>query len=246
MIKLEPGSCGSLRDHRMTALDADLLLCHVLQKNRTFLITHPEYALNQTEQDRFSSLMARHLQGEPIAYLVGSRGFWKHDFKVTPAVLIPRPETELLIELILQLDLPENPCIIDLGTGSGCIAISLALEYPDAQIFAVDKSKKAIEIAKENAKKLHADHITFIESHWCHALPAMKADIIVSNPPYLRPEDPHLTALSYEPKSALVAPSQGLGDISQIAESARDFLRPGGALLIEHGFDQEKKSPRYF
>jgi release factor glutamine methyltransferase len=218
--------------------DAEYLLQHILKRPRSFLFTHPEYQLTQDEAVQFRSLTERRLQGEPIAYLTQTQGFWRYEFKVSEAVLIPRPETELLIEHTLRLPLPARPTIIDLGTGSGCIAITLALEWPQANIIAVDASETALALAQENAQILGAHQIKFIKSNWYQALPALRADLILSNPPYIAPDDPHLHALAYEPKSALIAPEHGLSDLKKIIYSAQQFLKPNGVLALEHGFNQ--------
>lgn len=221
--------------------DIQHLLCFVLQKKSVFLLTHPEHPLSAEEQNQLATLLQRRIKGEPIAYLTQSRGFWKHLFTVSPHVLIPRPETEVLIEIILGLSLPEKACVVDLGTGSGCIAISLALEHPHWDIYAVDKSPLALNIAVKNARHLGAQSIHFIESDWYEALPAsLKAHLIVSNPPYIKPQDPHLKNLAYEPQSALVSSKKGLADIEKIILCAPAFLHPKGCLLIEHGYQQKE------
>lgn len=220
--------------------DEDRLRLHVLNKPPSFLFTNPKYTLTEEEQSRFDALLKRYRAGEPLAYLTGVQGFWKHDFHVTSDVLIPRPATELLMELALQVGLATQSVynIIELGTGSGCIAISLALELPGAHIIAIDQSKAALSVAKENAIRLNATNITWLQSNWFSALAPMEADLIVSNPPYIRENDPHLQALQHEPVSALVSGQTGLSDIETIIKDAWAYLKPNAPLLIEHGYDQ--------
>ena len=180
-------------------------------------------------------------QGTPIAYLTGTREFWSRDFTVTPDVLIPRPDTELLIELGLEL-IPKNQAvkIIDLGTGSGIIAVTLAAERPNAQVTAVDASLAALEIAKHNAQYHQLANIEFYQSDWFSNVPKSLFDLVISNPPYIDPDDEHLQQgdVRFEPQSALIADNQGLSDIQIIADKARSYLIPEGHLLIEHGYNQ--------
>ena len=216
-----------------------ILLCHVLKKPRSFLLTDPDYVPSDQEQAEFNALKARYEQGEPVAYLVGKKGFWNHYFKVTPDVLIPRPETELLLELALD-KVPRSAQVIELGTGSGCLAISFALERPDCRVLAVDLSEPALAIAKENATQLKASNLIFAQSNWCEALPPQKVDAILSNPPYIEIEDPHLQDLRFEPELALVSGKSGLEAIESIIQQARHFLKPGGFLALEHGYNQKE------
>ena len=218
--------------------DLQILLCHVLQKPRSFLLTYPDTVLSEQERMAFDALTSRYQQGEPVAYLVGAKGFWNHYFKVTPAVLIPRPETELLLELALDR-VPRSGLVIELGTGSGCLAISFALERPDCQVIAVDCSAEALAIAQENAAHLKAKNIVFVKSNWFDALPSQKVDAILSNPPYIEVNDPHLHDLRYEPELALVSGETGLDAIECIIQQGKSFLKPGGLLALEHGYQQQ-------
>ncbi len=230
-------------------LDADVLLCKILEKNRSYLRTWPKKQLHAQQRLQFKALIKQRQQGTPIAYITGGREFWSRDFKVTPDVLIPRPDTELLIELCLPLIKKEKSCkIIDLGTGSGIIAITLASERPHAQILAVDSSEAALKIAKQNADKHHCRTVRFAQSDWFEEIADKDFDIVISNPPYIASDDPHLQQgdLRFEPQAALVAQDNGLKDISQIAEAACKHLKPTGFLLIEHGFRQQAQVQAIF
>ncbi len=230
-------------------LDAEVLLCHVLDKDRSHLKAWPEKQLQPEQLARFSQLISQRQQGAPVAYLTGSREFWSRDFKVSPAVLIPRPDTELLIELSLDLlSTKSNPKIIDLGTGSGIIAITLAAERPDLEVVATDLSKEALAIARQNAINYQIQNIQFIHSSWFNNVSASKFDLIISNPPYIAANDPHLSEgdVRFEPDSALIAENNGLKDIQNIADNARQYLNKKGSLLIEHGCDQEKEVQSLF
>lgn len=223
-------------------LDAEVLLCHCLQKPRTFLRAWPEHCPSHEQIARFQALIAQRQQGMPVAYLTGQREFWSRNFRVSPAVLIPRPDTELLIELSLDRLPPQEACkILDLGTGSGILAITLAAERPLANVIATDISLPALKVAEENAKRLQTPNVRFLQSHWFQAINDREFDLIVSNPPYIEDNDPHLQAgdVRFEPQGALVSPDNGLQDIRQIAEQARQHLKPGGHLLIEHGYNQQ-------
>jgi len=224
-------------------LDAEVLLCHSLQKNRSYLRTWPEKKLNLEQYTQFKSLLALRLQGTPIAYITGHREFWSRDFLVTPDVLIPRPDTETLIECCLHLIAPEKEAnLIDLGTGSGIIAIILSLECPLLTISASDSSATALKVAKENAINHHVSQINFIKSHWFEQIPPQHFDFIISNPPYIDQEDIHLTQgdLRFEPSSALIAANKGLQDIVTISEQSRKYLKKGGYLVFEHGYNQKR------
>jgi release factor glutamine methyltransferase len=225
-------------------LDSEILLCHVLDKNRAFLRAWPEKKLNPEQIVEFQELVKKRKNGLPIAYLVGIKEFWSREFIVNQHVLIPRPETELLIELALEL-IPDNPSksIVDLGTGSGAIGITLAAERPTAKIIATDTSLQALEVAKTNAKNHNIANIKFLVSHWLRQLANEKHHLIVSNPPYIASQDPHLQQgdIRFEPKKALIADQHGLSDIFEIVETARNFLCTGGYLIIEHGFNQKQQ-----
>lgn len=235
-------------------LEAEVLLSHVLNVSRTYLHAWSEKCLDDSQQRLFIELVARRVQGEPIAYIIGHREFWSLDLIVTPDVLIPRPETELLVELVLSslsADISDKntPKIIaDLGTGSGAIALAIAHERPHWVIHATDASAAALDIAKLNAKRLNIQNIIFHQGEWCGALPNVKFDAIVSNPPYIAEDDAHLSQgdLRYEPICALAAPEDGLKDIQNIIHQAHNYLLPKGLLLLEHGYQQGKKIASFF
>ncbi len=232
------------------ALDAELLLAHCLKKNRTYCHTWPEYELTLSEQTCFDNVIARRKDDYPVAYILGEKSFWTFDVDVTPDVLIPRPETELLVEIALEKIAEINkPKILDLGTGSGVIALALASERPDASIVACDNSKKALDVAYKNAVKLNLEkYINFVHSDWFSKIdPTSMFDLIVSNPPYIEPEDPHLKqTIRHEPYAALVADEHGLKDIKNIIKESKYFLNPTGLIIIEHGYDQHLKTQDIF
>jgi release factor glutamine methyltransferase len=220
-------------------LDSELLLGHVLGCSRTALAAHPERELNGEQAGLLATLAERRLAGEPIAYLTGRREFWTLDLKVTPAVLVPRPETELLVEMTLE-ELREvaNPEVLDLGTGSGAIALAIASERPDAAVTAVDQGEAALAVASGNATRLGIGNVRFLRGCWYEALGARRFHAIVANPPYLADDDPHLAALAHEPRSALVAGPQGLEALAAVCAGAALHLHPHGALIAEHGATQ--------
>jgi len=222
-------------------LDAEVLLCFVLNKPRSYLRAWCDNTLTDQQQAAFDALVKQRQQGTPIAYLTGTREFWSRDFKVTPDVLIPRPDTELLIELSLAL-IPCNQAVklIDLGTGSGIIAVTLAAERPNAQVTAVDASLAALAVAQHNAQQHQLTNIEFYSSDWFANVPKTLFDLVISNPPYIDSGDEHLQQgdVRFEPKTALIANNQGLSDIEIIANKARSYLKPQGHLLIEHGYNQ--------
>jgi release factor glutamine methyltransferase len=224
-------------------LEARILLMHVLGWRRTELITRDSETLSDDSVARFEALSARRLAGEPIAQLVGKREFFGLDFDVTPDVLIPRPETELLVELALEVIAGTHHArVLDLGTGTGAIAISIAQARPDARVWAIDRSRAALEVARGNAARLlDSNTVTFAESDWTAKLdPSLLFEIIVSNPPYIASDDPHLSQgdLRFEPRGALTDDADGLSAIRTIIESAPFMLAKNGALWIEHGYDQ--------
>tara|TARA_R110000824_G_scaffold318073_1_gene505239 strand:+ start:63958 stop:64785 length:828 start_codon:yes stop_codon:yes gene_type:complete len=221
-------------------LDAEILLAQVLNKSREFLLTWPESKLDQAQLQAFEQLLEQRASGQPIAYLTGKQSFWDFELKVNADVLIPRPETELLVELALEL-LPENPIeLADLGTGSGAIALALAKERPQWQITATDYSADALNVARSNALDLHLSNLTFIQGDWCKAISGRQLDAIVSNPPYVDKNDSHISQgdLRFEPLVALAADDQGMADLKVIARQARDLLKPGALILLEHGYQQ--------
>jgi release factor glutamine methyltransferase len=219
--------------------DAEWLLAHVLEKSRSWLYAHGDDALPDEAAQRYRAFLDRRIAGEPLAYLTGRKGFWRFELHVTPDTLIPRPETELLVELALAHLPRDRPVrIADLGTGSGAIALALAYERPRAQIVAVDASAAALEVARGNARALRLPNIEFRLGDWCEPLGDDTFDVIASNPPYIALGDLHLDALRYEPESALSSGHDGLDAIRAILRGAPAQLRPGGALLVEHGWEQ--------
>lgn len=225
-------------------LDAEVLLCHVLVCNRARLRAWPEQEPEAEQLARYGALVERRASGEPVAYLTGSREFWSREFRVTRDVLIPRPETELLVELALEQLPPDRPVrVLDLGTGSGALAVTLALERPLAAVIAVDACPRALAVARGNAERLGAANVRLVWSDWFSALAETGFDLIVSNPPYVAEGDPHLreNGLPFEPPAALTAGTDGLDAIRRIVPEARSRLVPGGALLLEHGWDQAQR-----
>ena len=230
------------RQSSLDLLECRILICHALQLTRSQLISQSERRIDEEEAQRMATLFARRLGGEPIAYLTGQREFYGLDFEVNASVLIPRPETELLVELALAR-LPHEGSVLDLGTGSGAIAIAIAHARPDAQVSAVDASESALRVAQANAARLLAGRapLHFLQSDWYGACAGGEAfDLLVANPPYIRAGDPHLAQgdLRFEPTNALTDHDDGLAAIRRIIAGASDRLNPGGHLLIEHGFDQ--------
>lgn len=227
-------------EKREARLDARVLAAFAWQVSPAWLLSHDTDPLTQTQITRFTTLLTRRLSGEPIAYLTGMREFYGRLFRVSPDVLIPRPDTELLVELALARMPPgETVDVLDLGTGSGCIAISLALERPLARVTAVDRSEAALAVARQNAHVLGAD-VEFLVSDWFDSLASRRFDLIVGNPPYIAAADPHLTQgdVRFEPLSALTAGKDGLSDLRLLTAGATAHLKPGGVLLLEHGYDQ--------
>ncbi|MBN5152481.1 peptide chain release factor N(5)-glutamine methyltransferase [Stenotrophomonas maltophilia] len=223
--------------------EAELLLLHVLERPRSWLFAHATDPLAAADQAAFETLLARRMAGEPIAYLTGRRGFWTLDLEVDPATLIPRPETELLVELALErLPSDQSLQLADLGTGSGAIALALASERPQAQVLATDASPGALAVAARNAARHELRNVRFAEGghDWYAPLQGARFDLIASNPPYIASDDPHLDEgdLRFEPASALASGVDGLDDIRRIVDGGQAHLRPGGWLLIEHGWDQ--------
>lgn len=221
-------------------LEAELLLSHAMGRDRAWLYAHGDDSLDGDQSDRFLSLLQRRLSGEPVAYLLGAREFYGRDFLVSPAVLIPRPETELLVDLALGLELPDSARVIDVGTGSGCIALTLAAERPSWQIFASDLSEPALEVARRNREHLKLDRVDLIHGSLLEPVRERTFDLVISNPPYVAAGDPHLVQgdLRFEPPAALSCGEQGLALIRALIVQAHAQLVAGGWLLIEHGHDQ--------
>lgn len=219
------------------ALEIELMLCHVLNKNRTFLRTWPNTILTEAQLKQLNSYLQQREQGIPLAYILGERAFWSLNLTVTPEVLIPRPDTECVVEKVLALGQGKNWRVVDLGTGSGAIALSLAKEHPEWSVVATDLYPQSLAIAQQNAQKHQISNVNFVQGSWFEPLTGL-FDCIVSNPPYIIENDPHLQALSHEPQRALVATEQGLADLRHIVQLSGSFLRNQGYLVLEHGFDQ--------
>jgi release factor glutamine methyltransferase len=226
---------------RLEPGEADLLLCHALTRPRTWLFTHGGDEVDAVAAGRFEALVQRRVRGEPVAYLTGQRGFWRFELEVGPATLIPRPETERLVELALER-LPGDRMlrIADMGTGSGAIALALAAERPQAAVVATDASPAALEVARANAARLRLHNIEFRMGDWFAPLRGERFGLIASNPPYIAADDPHLDEgdLRFEPAAALASGPDGLDAIRVIVAEASAHLEPGGWLLLEHGWDQ--------
>ena len=225
-------------------LDVEVLLAHVLEKDRSYLYTWPERSLSECQHLQFSDFLRRRTQGEPIAYIIGEKEFWSLSLLVNPSTLIPRPDTEILVETALNLFIHDEPKqhrrVIDLGTGTGAIALALASEKPHWQLVAADNSPHACELAEKNRQRYGYNHVSIVCSDWLAAIDGAKADMIVSNPPYIDKDDPHLCEgdVRFEPHSALIANHKGMADIEKIVSQAQEKLFPNGYLLIEHGYQQ--------
>ena len=233
----------ALRQAQLAGLDrvdAHLLLGHLLQRERSWLIAHDDAPLPEREQQRFDALVRRRLDGEPVAYLLGEREFHGLTLRVSPAVLVPRPDTEVLVDWALeclQARGVATPRVIDLGTGSGAIALALRHRWPAAELTALDASAEALAVARANAKRL-ALPVRFLASDWWQAVAGETFDLAVSNPPYIAGDDPHLPALRHEPRQALTPEGDGLDALRTLVRDAAPHLRPGAWLLFEHGWDQ--------
>lgn len=220
-------------------LDAELLLSYVTGLGRTSFRAWPERQVTDHQAQRFFALVAERVSGQPIAYLLGQQEFWSLPLSVSASTLIPRPDTECLVEAALSLTLPENASVLDLGTGTGAIALALASEKPSWQIMASDRIADAVELARANSTTLDLP-ITVVQSHWFDQLPDAQFDLLISNPPYIPARDHHLGEgdVRFEPSSALVAGDDGLDDIRLLVLQGQNWLHEGGWLLLEHGYDQ--------
>jgi release factor glutamine methyltransferase len=229
------------------ALEAQLLLQHVLNVNRAWLIAHADDQLNSVDEANFKALVTRRLAGEPIAYILGQREFYGLTLKVTPDTLIPRPDTETLVDAALaKIEVHLALSICDLGTGTGAIALAIAKNRPQAHVTAVDFSEAALSVAQENAQRLGIHNITFVKSDWLNALTNQRFNVIVSNPPYIESADAHLSQgdLRFEPRNALASGEDGLDDIRHMIAQAPAHLAPNGWLMLEHGYNQAPQVAR--
>lgn len=221
-------------------LEAEILLAHVLQVARSHFYAWPEREISSADCVAFEQLVTRRVSGTPVAYLTGRREFWSLELAVSPATLIPRPETECLVEQGLAC-LPSKPAtVLDLGTGSGAVALAIAHERPDCRVIATDISAEALQVAQANALRLGIRNVEFVLSDWFDALPPLRAELVVANPPYIAAADPHLGLgdLRFEPRNALESGAQGLDAIDEIIRCAASFLSPDGWLWCEHGWEQ--------
>ena len=222
-------------------LDAEILLCRCIDMPRSYLFAHPEDELDEVTLQRFDDVLQRRADGVPMAYIMGLKEFWSQEFAVSPATLVPRPETELLVNLAL-CEIPRDTAwrVLDLGTGSGAIAVSIACERPLSQVTAVDVSEDALLVAAENARALAQGNVECLHGDWTAPVRDRTFDLIVSNPPYVRADDEALASLRHEPQSALIAGEDGLDAIRVLAADCGDVLVERGLLLIEHGSDQRE------
>jgi len=228
-------------------LDVELILCAVMNKSRTWIYTWPEAEVSPLQASEFSLRLNRRIKGEPVAHILGVKEFWSLPLQVNASTLIPRPDTELLVETALELNIPKHN-ILDLGTGTGAIALALAKELPESHVTAVDCVPAAVQLAKANCEQLHLKNVDVFESDWFSAVVETAFNLIVSNPPYIDAEDVHLTRgdVVYEPRSALVAKEQGLADLRHIIEQSRHRLCAQGVLLVEHGWQQGASVQKLF
>ncbi|WP_308366502.1 MULTISPECIES: peptide chain release factor N(5)-glutamine methyltransferase [unclassified Microbulbifer] len=247
-VKQNLARSAGLADSDTARLDTEILLGHVLGRPRTWLYTWPEYELSEAEQTEFDALFERRKNGEPVAHLTGTREFWSLPLKVDASTLIPRPETELLVETALELCPQETLRALDLGTGTGAIALALASEKPGWRIVAAEKSAEAVALAEKNRRALKLDKVQILQSDWFAQIPPQQFDLILSNPPYIDAADPHLEEgdVRFEPRSALVAAREGLADIEWIAQKSIEYLQPGGWLIVEHGWQQAEAVRKIF
>ena len=231
---------AELPDSPTARLDIELLLAAAIGKSRSYLHTWPERIVSSEAAQTFAEYVQRRRAGEPVAYILGQQGFWNLDLEVAPHTLIPRPETELLVETAMAVQPTATARVLDLGTGTGAIALALASERREWQVTAVDRVAEAVALANRNRERLQLDNVTVLQSHWFSAMEGQRFELIISNPPYIAAEDPHLVAgdVRFEPSSALVAGADGLDDLRQIIADAPAHLVEAGWLLLEHGYDQ--------
>lgn len=222
--------------------ESEVLLASVLNVARSYLYAHKEKLIDPPSLTQYKNFIKRRKQGEPVAYILGKQEFWSLEFAVNQHTLIPRPETELLVQLTLvKLAHIDQATVVDLGVGSGAVAVALAYERPNWKIIATDISTEALKVANYNIAKHNIKNITLLQANWCQGLPTEKFDAIISNPPYIAENDPHLSDLTFEPSGALVSGKDGLDDIRTIILQSRDYLKEQGLLLLEHGFNQAKQ-----
>lgn len=241
---MRPTIAAALAGSQLDLVDARALLRHACGVDDAYLVAHANDGIGTPELNAFDALVARRRAGEPIAYIVGTREFYSLDFVVTPAVLIPRPETELLVELALAHLQPGRASrVLDLGTGSGCIAIAIAKHRPRTEVIAVERSAPALDVARDNARRLEASNVEFRLGDWFSAVGNERFDVIVANPPYIAAGDPHLVEgdLPAEPRDALVAGTDGLDAVREIVRAASRHLSDAGLLAVEHGYDQASR-----
>jgi len=228
-------------------LDSEILLMKALRVSRAYLHTYNDKVISESKKKLIEELLNRRMNKEPIAYILGKKEFWSRDFYINQHTLIPRPESEMLVELIIKANARKKiSSILELGTGSGCISVSLAKELSHSQIVSIDICAKALEVANKNAQYYGVNNISFIKSDWFNKLDNQKFDCIVSNPPYISEDDPYLSELTFEPSKALVSGDDGLEAIEIISSNAAEYLSPGGKIYIEHGNDQEKEVQKIF
>ena len=228
-------------------LDSEILLMKALRVSRAYLYTYNEKVIPDSKKKLLEELVNRRMNKEPIAYILGKKEFWSRDFYINQHTLIPRPESEMLVELVIQANARKKiSSILELGTGSGCISVSLAKELSHSQIVSTDICAKALEVANKNAQHYGVNNISFIKSDWFNKLDNQKFDCIVSNPPYIKEDDPYLSELTFEPSKALVSGDDGLEAIEIISSNAAEYLSPEGKIFIEHGKYQKKEIQKIF